>query len=250
MNVSQSQFIQAIFDSTLPVPEGIVSQSSSSTKRFSVYRNNVIVSLIESLEATYPIICKLVGDEFFKAMAGNYVRNFPPKSPLMLLYGIEFPEFLKDFEPVRNLPYLSDVGRIERALRESYHSKDSRPISQDVVDRFSQENLPTASISLAPSLIILHSQYPVFSIWYSNMKGEIRNPPPEAQNVAIIRKQYDPIPRLLVKGEFEMLDSLQKGHSIGNALEAALAVEPEFDLGSTLTWLLNSNSITALDIKS
>ncbi|MEI8634117.1 DNA-binding domain-containing protein [Vibrio sp. PP-XX7] len=41
--------------------------------RFSVYRNNVFSSLIDVLGEIYPICKMVVGDEFFAALAYQYV---------------------------------------------------------------------------------------------------------------------------------------------------------------------------------
>ena len=50
-----------------------------------------------------------------RAMAREFVRAHPPSSPLLFLYGQEFPAFMETFEPARSIPYLADVARIERA---------------------------------------------------------------------------------------------------------------------------------------
>ena len=45
----------------------------------------------------------LVGDKFFRAMAGFYLRKLPPTSPLMMFYGDMMPKFLRRFEPAKSL---------------------------------------------------------------------------------------------------------------------------------------------------
>ena len=42
-------------------------------RRFAVYRNNVAAGLIRALEARFPVTRRLVGDDFFRAMAGGFV---------------------------------------------------------------------------------------------------------------------------------------------------------------------------------
>jgi Putative DNA-binding domain len=66
-------------------------------RRFAVYRNNVAVGLIGALEARYPISRRLAGDDLFRAMARAFVRAFRPRSPVMIAYGEEFPEFVADY---------------------------------------------------------------------------------------------------------------------------------------------------------
>ena len=66
-------------------------------RRFAVYRNNVAVGLIGALEARYPVSRRLAGDELFRAMARAFVRAHKPRSPVMIAYGEEFPEFVAEY---------------------------------------------------------------------------------------------------------------------------------------------------------
>jgi hypothetical protein len=64
------------------------------TRRFAIYRNNVAVGLIGALEARYPVARRIAGDDLFRAMARAFVRAHRPRSPVMIAYGEEFPEFV------------------------------------------------------------------------------------------------------------------------------------------------------------
>ena len=63
-------------------------------RRFSVYRNNVAVGLIGALEARYPASRKIAGDDVFRAIARAFVASRKPRSPVMIAYGEDFPEFV------------------------------------------------------------------------------------------------------------------------------------------------------------
>ena len=63
-------------------------------RRFAVYRNNVAVGLIGALEARYPVSRRIAGDELFRAMARAFAQAHRPRSPVMIAYGWEFPEFV------------------------------------------------------------------------------------------------------------------------------------------------------------
>ncbi len=66
-------------------------------RRFAVYRNNVAVGLIGALEARYPVSRRIAGDELFRAMARAFARAHRPRSPVMIAYGEEFPEFIAEY---------------------------------------------------------------------------------------------------------------------------------------------------------
>jgi hypothetical protein len=70
---------------------------ASDARRFAVYRNNVAVGLIGALEARYPVSRRIAGDDLFRAMARAFMRAHKPRSPVMIAYGAEFPEFVADY---------------------------------------------------------------------------------------------------------------------------------------------------------
>ena len=81
-------FARALLDPEAEVPWGLTDpEGRPAPKRFSVYRNNVASSLTRALEAAFPTVRKLVGDEFFAAMAGVFLRAHPPQSRMLMLYG-------------------------------------------------------------------------------------------------------------------------------------------------------------------
>ncbi|WP_141701617.1 DNA-binding domain-containing protein, partial [Methyloceanibacter marginalis] len=84
-------------------------RGKSPSRRFAVYRNNVYASLIDVLGSRFPVSARLVGEEFFRAMARIYVAQTPPASPVLLHYGAEFADFVGTFPPASAVPYLACV---------------------------------------------------------------------------------------------------------------------------------------------
>ncbi len=123
----QRGFAAALLDPGLPMPDGLVGPDGEpGPKRFAVYRNNVVAGLTETLKDAFPAVHRIVGTDFFRAMARAYVLVEPPRSPIMLDYGAGFPDFIRQFDPAAGLPYLADVARIERAWTEAYHAPEAR----------------------------------------------------------------------------------------------------------------------------
>ena len=167
--MTQTAFVTALMDPAQPVPDGLVDpQGRPVVKRFNVYRNNVASSLTKALEAGFPVIRKLVGDEFFAAMAGVYLRAHPPTSRIMMLYGTQMPAFLARFPPVAHLPYLPDIARLERAIRQSYHAADATPLAPETLAAITPDTFLHARLTFAPSLQIIQSDWPIHAIWLAN----------------------------------------------------------------------------------
>ncbi|HSK41563.1 MAG TPA: DNA-binding domain-containing protein, partial [Arenibaculum sp.] len=105
----QTGFAAALLDPGAPAPHGLVGPDGlPSARRFGIYRNNVLAGLSDVLKAAYPATCRIVGEDFFAAMARLYVLAEPPRSPRLIEYGAGFPDFIARFEPAAALPYLAD----------------------------------------------------------------------------------------------------------------------------------------------
>src|SRR5437764_9903127 len=107
-----SAFARALGDRAAPPPEAL---KGSDPRGFAVYRNNVAVGLIKSLEARYPVVRRLVGDDFFRAAARAFISRNKPQNAVLIGYGADFAAFLRSFPPAAELPYLPDVASLESA---------------------------------------------------------------------------------------------------------------------------------------
>jgi len=95
----QDEFADALLSVATPVPSSLKGAAiRRADRRFAVYRNNVAVSLVEALGARFPVVKRLVGEEFFRAMAHAFVSREPPLSPLLIHYGETFPAFIEEFD--------------------------------------------------------------------------------------------------------------------------------------------------------
>lgn len=242
--MSQREIAVALLDPDLPVPPGLVGPDGApSARRFAVYRNNVTLSLIRVLEAGFPCIHKLVGEAFFRAMAGEFARSHPPKTRIMMLYGADFPGFLSAFPPVAHLGYLADVARLEQAIRESYHAADALSMTPEALGQLPPQALSLAPLRLSPALRLIASGWPILSIWRANMAGGPA-PKPAAEAVLVTRPRMDPLPVLLPPGGSAVLQALQAGQ--GLALAAATG-GPDFDLPGFLGILIAGGAIVGLE---
>ncbi|WP_271947882.1 DNA-binding domain-containing protein [Ruegeria faecimaris] len=249
MSVSQEEFHLALLDPAMSVPEGLVDASDQPAgRRFSVYRNNVAVSLTEAMHQAFPVIAKLLGSQNMDGLAGLFLRSHPPTSPLMMFYGEAFPDFLAEMDQLSHIGYLPDVARLELALRRSYHAADSVPASDDALAA-PPEDLFRARLEFAPSMQILRSDWPVISIWRFNTEDGVPKPQAGAEDTLITRREYDPVPQALPQGGAGWIAAMKAGNTIGQAFENTTETTPDFDLGATLALLLQGGAITSVTIE-
>ena len=243
----QNGFVAALLNPDCPAPPTLRDpQGGPAGKRFDVYRNNVAVSLTEALQVAFPVVQKLVGAEFFKAMTGVFLRQHPPKSPVLMLYGSDMPSFLANFEPVSHLAYLPDIARLELALRQSYNAEDQNPINPNALQSLAADRLMVARFSFAPAVRLLQSEWPIHSIWRANTEADAPEITIASEDVLVVRPELDPVPVLLPDGGARFIAALQEKSSFGHALEQASAEVEDFDLTATLGLLLANGAITEI----
>lgn len=239
--MDQTAFRLALLDAETPAPPGLIDpQGRPAGKRFAVYRNNVAVGLSSALETGFPVLRKLLGDEFFAAMAGVFLRAHPPTSRLMMLYGVEMPAFLASFPPVAHLPYLPDVARLELALRQSYHAADHRTVAANALATLPPDQLMSTRLRLAPAVSVLQSAWPIHAIWQANTTSDAPAPVMRAEDVLILRPEFDPMPHLLGPGAAAFITALQAGQTIEAAAETA---GHQHDLAASFALLISGGAI-------
>ncbi|MFV0512472.1 MAG: putative DNA-binding domain-containing protein [Jhaorihella sp.] len=250
MNVSEDMFAAALLDSSLPAPGGLHDGAGAPAgRRFSVYRNNVAVSLTEAMHVAFPVIARLLGKPNMDGLAGLFLRAHPPDSPLMMHYGAAFPDFLAGVQQLSHLGYLPDVARLELALRRSYHAADCAPVAAGELAGADPERLADARIAFAPAVEILRSRWPIHDIWRFNTETGAPKPRAVAQDVLIVRPQFDPEPHPLPCGGADWIAALIARSTLGEALELVQRAMPEFDPGPTLALLLGGGAIASMDLK-
>lgn len=185
-----------------------------------MYRNNVTTGLIRTLEAGFPVVRRLVRPEFFASMATVYSHTHPPTSRIMMLYGDNFADFLQDFLPVSHLGYLPDVGRLEHALRQSYHSADSVALPAQHFSSIAHEGFLTSRLRLAPSVCVLRSAWPALSIWRAHQNAVVDAPVMQAEDTLILRPAFDPVAHLLPKGGAAFISAVLAGTPLATAIDA------------------------------
>ncbi len=248
----QRGFAAALIDPALPTPAGPVGPDGKpSSRRFAVYRNNVIVGLTQTLKDAYPAVHRIVGSEFFHALARAFVVGALPRSPMLFDYGAGLPDFIDRFEPASVLPYLADVARIERAWTEAYHSAESTPVGPSAFAEIDPDRLPAMSLALHPSVRTVSSCFPALTIWQMNVEGGVPGPVDLAasgENALVVRPDANVEVRSIPDGSPEFIHALASGTSVLAAFEQAVVANPGFDLAANLTDMIQVGAVIGFGI--
>jgi hypothetical protein len=153
----QDDFVRTLLDPDRPAPPA-----------FSVYRNTVMKGCIDALQANYPAVNRLVGEEWFRAAASVFVRHHLPRTPMLVDYGAEFPEFLVRFEPAAELPYLPAVARLDRFWSESHSARDDEPLLAESLAALDPVRLGALRLRPHAAARWIWSDLPAYTIWSRN----------------------------------------------------------------------------------
>ncbi|MBX9741643.1 MAG: DNA-binding domain-containing protein [Beijerinckiaceae bacterium] len=219
--------------------------------RFAVYRNNVVVGLVEATRQNFPVTEAIVGEDFFAAMARVYIAAAPPASPVISTYGDDFATFLQGFEHVADMPYLADVARLESARRRAYHAADAQPCDPAVFAALPPHCLGGLRVALHPSCRLVRSAHPVVTIWRMNA-GEMELGSIESwtgEDALVHRLDDEVRVALLPPGGAAFLQALLAGDNLQDAAAQAFSDASDFDLSASLASLFQAQAITGFTLQ-
>lgn len=217
-------------------------------KRYGVYRNNVTVSLIAALASIFPAVERITGTDFFRAMARFHVRETPPTSPLLFEYGRNFPAFIDRYEYAADMPWLSDVARIERLWLDGYHAADAPALEADALASVSAEKLGSLTFKPHPATQLISSAHPAVTIFAMNRgDGPVSRVEDRPEDGLITRVGDEVTVRLLARDNAVFLDALLQGRCLATAAIAALETEPSFDLSAAIGGMIAAGAFSLIE---
>jgi hypothetical protein len=239
--VDYESFALALCETGAALPEGLrVPGEAALVDRFAVYRNNVHISLVESLAESYPAVRAQVGEEFFRAMARVYVQQHKPSTPLLTYYGDRFPGFIAGFEPAATLPWLPDLARLERAWSECWAAADAPALPVSALRTLDADDLARCRFTAHPAARLVRSEWPVASLWEAHQQREpdLGTLEWQPQNVLLTRPQSAVLLRCVDEVTAQFIEALLREASI----ETAASPAPQLDAGALLRHLLEDGT--------
>jgi hypothetical protein len=243
----QARFSQALLgDSSGPIAVCVTTDRLSPEARVQIYRNHVRITLCEALAATFPVVARLVGPDYFAAVCRRFIAAHPPTSPVLAEYGASFSTYLAT---APNAPeYLPDVARLEWAMNESFRAPDAPSFS--VTDLAGLSPIASASLRFQPhpSARLVHSKYPILRIWAVNQDcvqaGNLADATVDLAEgevtVLLWRQDGDVAVRALLGAHKPFVEALLAGGCLTDAAEAAFVTDPTFDLALALVSLVQA----------
>ncbi len=218
---------------------------------FAVYRNTVMKGCIDALQANYPSVARLVGDEWFRSAAAIFVRANLPRQPTLAVYGADFAGFLAAFEPSAELPYLPGVARVDRFWTEAHTAPDEAPVDAAAVARLGPDELArTVLRPHASARWAWFDAHPIATLWRRNrypVDPDLADIEWRPEGVLVVRSGGSVESIDLDAAGCTFLDVCASGDTLAHAAVAALAVDEKADLARLMTRLLDVGAFGRLD---
>jgi hypothetical protein len=239
-NKLQTEFVAGIFDKNQKTAlKSILHNKISSADRLAIYRNNTFSNLRGALQAIYPVINKLVGDEFFHHAANVFVGTTPSTSGDLHDYGETFAEFFSTYESAKHLVYLTDVAKLEWACHRVFHGADHAGLDLQKLGAIAPEQYNDLQFELHPAVKLLQSNFPILRIWQVNQDDYIGDQSvdlAEGSNNLLVSREENFAVRVeaLSLGDYVFLNALKNKNKLVQAADKALMAEASFNLGASL----------------
>lgn len=234
LNLLQKEFYEAVINGDIDKTSTMVDEfmGISAIERISVYQNNYTGNLSDILADTFSAVQKIVGQEFFKKLANDFVKQNPPSNANLNLYGAEFPKFISEYKGLEQLEYLADVARLEWFINDSNLSVDDVAITGDEIARLGSNGFLDSKIKLRSSVKLLSSSYAVDRVLdfcnQDNPEGEIDF---SSDRIFLLVIRIEDKARIikLTNQEYDALHSIGAGLSIEESLGKIIEASPDFD---------------------
>ena len=248
----------------------------TSFERLEIYNRQYWFRLLSSMSEDFPGIEALLGDRAFEKLSIEYLVAHPSGSFTLRNLGSHLAEWLASYE--RPLPIdreiLLDVARLEWAHIEAFDNAEAPPLTPRECAGLQE----SSRVSLQPHLRLLKLRYPVDNFVVAIHREQ--DEPEMASNAVVSRKRGNRKKHLqklqreevflgvhrmdesvyykrLDRDAFAILQSLEAGNTLGDALETALATSESdeqafaenlngwFQIWGQLGWLTKPNGVSA-----
>lgn len=173
-----------------------------------------------ALAETFPVLERLLGADSFGACTRRYLAENPSRSWSLIALGKALPDWLADFAPLANWPYLPEVAQLEWAWHEVFHAANDPPQDWQQLATLDPDQQAALPLCLPTAARLLHTHYPVLDIWQANQPSEpdttLDLSGQDAQRLLVIRhgEQWPEIHRL-DDPDYALLLATQAGTRLG-----------------------------------
>ena len=247
----QLELAASLFDEAdRAVHPHIIEDGMTADARLGIYRNNLREGFIKALGLGFPVIEHLVGTDYFRQLALEFLRAHPSRSGNLHHIGGPFAPFLKQKFEATQYAYFADVAALEWAHQQAQVAADADALSAEAFRDIDPSEYERLTFELHPACGFVKSRYPIVNIWRVNQPetaiDEVIDLDCGGDNVLVLRTPECVELHRLSSARFALFEALGRGENLGTAVERAQALEAQFDFAAALRHLLELRVLALL----
>jgi len=202
-------------------------------EQLAIYAHMYFGRIGDVLAEEFPTVVELFGRERFEALTRSYLVEHPSTSWTLDRVGLAFSAYLAaraaavgelDGDSER-LSFASALARVERAMDQVWNDPFEEALPYDELAAVPIERWETARLEPVSALRLLEVSHPVGPYMNAVLDGEAPPlPSPEPSWLVVFRRGRRRYRLPLDRQQFVLLSALRDGETLGDALEATLAV--------------------------
>ncbi|MCY7388193.1 MAG: DNA-binding domain-containing protein [Burkholderiales bacterium] len=190
--------------------------------RLDVYATGYQLRLIEILDADYPALHVLAGDDLFDQLARAYIAAHPSVFPNARWFGLHLPQFLAGDAAFSAQTVLAEMARFEWAMNLAFDCTDDPILDIAELASLPGEAWSTVDFQLHSSMQRVELAWNVPAFWQAVTRAEDPPIPAQSPNAAawmVWRRELTIYFRSLETDEAAALEALQGGGNFARICE-------------------------------
>lgn len=240
-------------DQTNPLCDLVEENGLTHAQRFSIYRDNSLMSLCDIIVNTYQTCASFFPSEEFTSFAYTYCRTHLPTNGVLDNYGHSFPQYLEKNITPEKFPWIPDLALFERALNTAFYAPEYTSLNPTILSQLPEDQYPNIRFHLAPPVTLIKSWFDLGNLHQQHKSNAVALP--DAPSLLSSPKQWIIYRETMVvtfqelsSGEYAFLQGCSAKNTFEKSYEYALQEQKDFDLSKSLQRFFGMNLFQDLEL--
>ncbi|MEO5696384.1 MAG: DNA-binding domain-containing protein, partial [Burkholderiaceae bacterium] len=192
-----------------------------------IYQHAYATRLVAALRDNFGVLPLVLGDDAFDALALAYLESHPSRRPSIRWFGDRLPEFMAQRDDLVPHPAITDLARMEWALRAAFDAADADVLDAAALADVPPSAWPTLVFTPLPSVQLMSLGWNVEPVWRAlkdlepQQAPELPEPEPFDHGLLVWRQGLETRWRALDPAPARLLRDALQGQSFGVLCERA-----------------------------
>lgn len=211
----------------LKASQWIIGKKNFSAKnKLSVYINAYRIRLEESITEDFPVLKKYLGEEKFKILVNDFVKNTTSTHYNLAKYSQKLLSFTK--KKLHKDKFSQEICELESSILEIYDQEETTPLSSEDLKNFTEKDLFNSRLLPRKALKLHKFSYQINQFYQDTMDNNVNAKKNKEDSYLVVFRDKNKIWRMpMEKNEFIILRKIFSGKRIGEALESSTANNPD-----------------------